>query len=114
MLSKLVTVVNWRVLKFLAGGEASLSEIARKTKTTKANTFRSLKQMEKWDIVRKNIQGKTNIYRLNLLHPKAREISELIEEDRRDDYNSRLGSIPNMLHSFLSLALKANYGGGRC
>ncbi len=111
MLSKLITSVNWRVLSFLADNEASLSEISRKTGTTKANTFRSLKGLEELDLARKTIQGKTHVYRFNFLHPEAGEILELITEERRMDYSKKFGNMPLLLHAFLSETLKEKYKG---
>ena len=96
---------------FLVNAEASLSEIARKTKTTKANTFHSLKRLENLDLVRKTVRGKTHIYRFNFLHPMAEQIIGLMMEERRVGYAKKLNNIPPILHSFLLASLKAKYKG---
>ena len=112
MLSKLITKkVDWRILNFLISEEASLSEIARKTKTTKANTFHTLKRLENIDLVRKTIHGKTHVYRFNFIHSLAKKIINIIEEEERSRYNSKLNNLPSLLHSFLSASLKKDYLG---
>ena len=69
MLSKMIKTINWRILTYLIEkGEASLSDIARETKTTKANTFYGLKDLVSLDIVRKTIKGRTHLYRFNILY----------------------------------------------
>jgi|SRR3989344_234002 len=111
MLSKIVKTINWRILSFLIEREASLSDIARGTKTTKANIFHALKELESYDIVRKTIQGRTHIYRFNFLHSRAKDILTIALEEKRDIYNKKLQNLPIIVHSFLSQALKENYGG---
>jgi len=111
MLSIVVTIIKWRILTYLINNQVSLSEIARKTNTTKANTFHSLKELEKLDIVRKIIQGRTHIYRFNFLHPKAEYILEMITEEKRVNYNKKLDNLPSILNTFLSNLLKTNYKG---
>ena len=90
MLSKIVKGINWRILTFLIEREASLSDIARETGTTKANTFHALKKLENYDILRKKIQGRTHIYRFNFLHPQARYIINLAGEEKTMMYNKKL------------------------
>ena len=111
MLSKIVTGINWRILTFLIEREASLSDIARETRTTKANTFHTLKKLEDYDIVRKTIQGRTHVYRFNFLHPQARYIINLAEEEKTITYNKKFQNLPVMIHTFLFQALKVNYKG---
>src|SRR3989344_2830856 len=112
MLSKIVKKVNWRILSFLIKkGEASLSDIARSTKTTKANVFNSLKELSGIDVIRKTIQGKTHLYRFNFLSPYSKEILSLILQEKRNEYNKNLDNLPIIIHSFLEFALKQNYQG---
>lgn len=111
MLSKIVTGVNWRILTFLIEREASLSDIARETGTTKANTFHTLKKLESYDILRKKIQGRTHIYRFNFLHTQARSIINLALEEKAMTYNKKLKNLPVIIHTFLFQALKVNYMG---
>ena len=111
MLSEIITKLNWRILKFLIKREASLSEIARQTKTTKANTSNVLKLLEKYDIVRKNIQGRTHIYRFNFLHSQSKYFIDIFNEEQREEYNKKLTNIPKLMHSFLKNALSDNYKG---
>ena len=111
MLSKIVTGINWRILAFLIERQASLSDIARETGTTKANTFHTLKKLDNYDMVRKIIQGRTHIYRFNFLHPQARDILNLAREEKAMIYNKKLQNLPIIIHTFLFQALKANYKG---
>lgn len=112
MLSKIITKVNWRIITFLIEkGEASLSEIARETKTTKANVFHSLKELAGLDCVRKTIRGKTHVYRINFLSRYAKEIDFMILEEKQEEYNKKLKNIPIIVHSFLREAMKDNYTG---
>ncbi len=100
-----------RILNFLIWGEASLSDIARETKTTKANTFNTLKRLESADIVRKDIRGKTHIYRFNLLYPNSNLFLEIMEEEKRSIYIKKLNYIPKIINLFLENLLKENYLG---
>lgn len=112
MLSKIIKKINWRILTFLIEkGEASLSDIARKTKTTKANTFYGLKDLVSLDIARKTIKGRTHIYRFNLLNSYSKNIINIIMEERQSNYNKKLNNLPIILHSFLVTSLKRNYQG---
>jgi hypothetical protein len=104
--------VNWRILTFLIEkGEASLSDIARQTKTTKANIFYGLKELSNIDIVRGTAQGKTHVYRFNFLSRYSKDIVDLILHEQQKEYNKKFGNIPIVLHSFLESALKENYIG---
>lgn len=111
MLSKLIKMVNWRVLVFLIRMESSLSGIARETRTTKANTFHSLKELEKLDMVRKTVSGRTHVYRFNFLHPEARFILDMAVEEERLSYSQKLKNLPVIIHTFLSHSLKEIYQG---
>lgn len=111
MLSKIVTGINWRILTFLIEREASLSDIARGTGTTKANTFHTLRKLESYDIVRKTIQGRTHVYRFNFLHSQAKYIINLAIEEKTITYNKKLQNLPIIIHTFLFQALKVNYNG---
>ncbi|MBL7148129.1 MAG: helix-turn-helix transcriptional regulator [Nanoarchaeota archaeon] len=112
MLSKMIKTINWRILTYLIEkGEASLSDIARETKTTKANTFYGLKDLVSLDIVRKTIKGRTHLYRFNILYPYSKNILNIIMEERQINYNKKLNNLPIILHSFLVTSLKKNYQG---
>lgn len=111
MLSNIITKVNTRILSLLIGKEASLSDIARQTKTTKANTFKALKFLENNDIVRKNIYGRSHVYRFNFLHPNSEHIINLISKEKNERYNKKLKNLPLLVHCFLENALNGNYRG---
>ena len=111
MLSKIITKLNLRIVNFLINNQANLSEIARKTNITKANTFKALKEISSLDIVRKTIIGKSHLYRFNFLHPKAKDILNIIEEKQKASYNEKLNNLPILTHSFLQNSLKQNYQG---
>lgn len=107
----MISSVGWRILGFLINQEGSLSEISRKTKTTKANTFHVLKSLRDADIVRKTVRGRTHVYRFNFLHPSSKGILNSLIDEQRDIYNQRLNSTPKLVDGFLSSALKGNYDG---
>lgn len=111
MLSKIIKKVNWRIVTFLIVKESSLSDISRGTKTTKANTFYALKELEELDFVRKIIRGRTHVYRFNFLHPQSKIIMDMYMEERRKAYNKKLGNMPIIIHSLLSHSLKKSYNG---
>ncbi len=111
MLSKIITKVNDRILSLLIRKEASLSDIARQTKTTKANTFKALKFLESHDIVRKNIYGKSHIYRFNFLNSNSEYILKSIVKEKSENYNKKLKNLPLLVHYFLENALNSNYKG---
>ena len=111
MLSSLITKeVELRIITFLITKEGSLSSIAKETKTTKANSSHALKELEKKEIVRKSILGKTHIYRFNFLHPQANQILKEREETRRKNLNLKLKNIPSLIHTFLSFSVKEYEG----
>lgn len=111
MLSQLINKLEWRILRFAIKNEASLSEIARQTKTTKANTFRVLNKLESLDLARKRIIGKAHLYKLNFLHNEAKQILNLLCEEEKEFYNKKLNNIPLSIHYFLQNLLKDNYQG---
>lgn len=111
MLSQLITRVNVRVLGILLEKEASLSEIARESNTTKANIFRSLKALEKEDLVRKEIQGRTHLYHFNYLHPQAKEIWKQFQIEKKEVYNQKMNGLPALLNSLMENMLGNSYGG---
>lgn len=111
MLSDTITRVSSRILSLLPDRKASISEIARTTKTTKANTFHTLRSLEKEDIVRKEIKGRTHLYCFNFLHYAAFNLLRLLEVEQKEKYNKKLSNTPILIHSFLAQALKNNYGG---
>ncbi|MEK6845619.1 MAG: helix-turn-helix domain-containing protein, partial [Nanoarchaeota archaeon] len=103
--------VNERVLDILLERKASLSGIARASNTTKANVFRSLKALEEKDLVRKEILGKTHLYRFNFLHHQAMEIEKQFQEERRDSYNQKMNHQPALLNYLLENMLGHKYQG---
>jgi len=111
MLSNIITKVNRRILKILLAEKASLSEIARKSKTTKANIFNSLKKLEQEDLVRKEIRGRTHLYRFNHLHSQAKELSRFFLEERKKEYNQKMEGLPALLNSLLKQIFKEKYQG---
>lgn len=111
MLSKIITKINRRILNILLEEKASLSEIARKSNTTKANVFRSLKGLETEDLVRKEIRGRTHLYRFNFLHPQAWEIRAFFLDERKIEYNQKINALPALLDSLLGNMFKKKYQG---
>ena len=111
MLSKITKKVSLRILSSLLSGEASLSALAQRTGTTKANASHTLRELEKLDVVRKVVQGKTHVYRFNALHPAAELVRNVLLETQRSVYDEKLGHTPILLHRFLSHALRGKYIG---
>ncbi|MBI3032198.1 winged helix-turn-helix transcriptional regulator [Candidatus Woesearchaeota archaeon] len=111
MLSKIITKVNERILRHLIDQKASLTEIATATKTTKANISRSLKILEKEDLIRKEIKGKTHIYRFNYFHRYANTILKLFLDDIKKKYDQKLCYKPALLNGLLKQMLNDNYVG---
>lgn len=111
MLSKILTKNNLKILISLLREEASLSDLARKTKITKARVFYSLKELKKGDIVRRKIRGKTHIYSFNFLHPQVKEILKAILLKKKTEYNTKLKALPALVDTFLSTSLKKKYQG---
>jgi predicted transcriptional regulator/predicted nucleotidyltransferase len=111
MLSQLITIVNVRILSILLERDASLSEIARESNTTKANVFRSLKVLEKEDLIRKEIRGKTHLYHFNYFHPRAKEIGKQFQVERKEAYNQKMKGLPALLNSLLENMLDNSYEG---
>ncbi len=111
MLSQIITKVNERIFGILLEGEASLSEIARDSNTSKANISRSLRMLERNDLVRKEIRGRTHLYRFNHLHSQALEIETQSQEERKRAYNQRMNGLPARLNSLLENILKDKYQG---
>jgi len=111
MLSEIITKINRRILKILLEEKASLSDIARKSKTTKANVFRSLKNLEKEDLVRKEIRGRTHLYRFNYMRPQALEVHKFFLEEKKREYNKKINALPALLDSLLKNMFKKRYQG---
>jgi DNA-binding transcriptional ArsR family regulator len=111
MLSNIITKVSERIIAHLLENEMSLSELARQSKTTKANVFMSLKKLEKEDIVRKEVRGRTHIYRFNYVHPGAYELMNFFLEKRKKDYNNTMNGLPSLLNSLFENILKGKYHG---
>jgi len=111
MLSKIITKINKRILNILLEKKASLSEIARESKTTKANIFNSLKKLENEDLVRKEVRGRTHICRFNYLHPKAKEVMRIFLEERKKEYNQKMNGLPALLNSLMENIFKKKYKG---
>lgn len=91
--------------------EASLSEIARDSNTSKANISRSLRMLERNDLVRKEIQGRTHLYRFNRLHSQTLEIEKQFLKKRKEAYNQKINGLPALLNLLLENILKDKYQG---
>ena len=111
MLSETITKLNWKIIKLLINNNLSLTEISIRTGSTKANVHYALKKLEKLDLLRKDIKGRTHIYRFNFLNKRARLFFEHYEYERRKEYNEKLNNIPNLVNTFCINALKENYQG---
>ncbi len=111
MLSETITTVAKRILGVLLEEKASLSQIARITKTTKANIFLSLKRLEKEDLVRKEVLGRTHLYRFNFLHREAGEIMSFFLNEEKEKYNQKMENLPLLLHCLLKNIFGKRYQG---
>ncbi|MAF36372.1 hypothetical protein CL622_04610, partial [archaeon] len=112
MLSDIITKkVSVRIIRILIEKKASLSEIARETDTTKANVFNSIHELEKIDIARKEIKGRTHIYRFNYLHPQAKEVLFRFIKKKQEEYITKMKGIPVLVHHTLSHMLGKKYEG---
>ncbi len=112
MLSKLITnVVGRRTIAVLLEKNASLSEISRESHTTKANVFHTLKKLEKEDIVRKSVEGRTHLYRFNFLHPEAKGIIGMFLGEEKKAYLQKMRGLPALVHFLLENMLRDKYLG---
>lgn len=111
MLSNIITNLNWAILKLLINEKISLTEISIKTGSTKANVHYALKKLEEFDLVRKEIKGRTHIFRFNFLNTQSKLFLKHYEYERRIQYNKKLNNIPNLVNIFCINALKENYQG---
>ena len=111
MLSQIVTKNQQKILAALWEGNISLSGLARKTFLTKARVFSSLKELEQEDLVRKKAEGRTHLYRLNILNGKIEERLKGILREKSTAFNQKLGGLPGIIDAFLKTVLKEKYGG---
>lgn len=112
MVSKLITnVVGRRIIGILLEKNASLSEISRESHTTKANVFHTLQELEKEDIVRKSVEGRTHLYRFNFLQPEAKRIMGLFLAETKKAYLQKMKGLPLLLHFLLENMLIDKYHG---
>lgn len=111
MLSEIGKKNNFRILAHLLEEEASLSELARRLKITKTRVFYSLKELERLDLVRKEIKGRTHIYRFNFLQAQAGEVIKIFLLEKKRDYNEKLKGLPGLVDIFLKTVLKEKYQG---
>jgi len=112
MLSMIITKkVNQRIVQILLKRRASLSEIARESNTTKANVFYALRELEKEDIIRKEIQGRTHVYRFNFLRRGAKDMMTFFLEETKNEYIQKMNGLPTLLNSMLENIFKNKYHG---
>lgn len=111
MLSEIGKKNNLRILARLLEEEASLSGLARELKITKTRAFYSLRELERLGLVRKEIKGRTHIYRFNFLQAQAKEIIKVLLLERKKEYNEKLEGLPSLVDVFLKTVLKEKYQG---
>src|SRR3989344_379135 len=112
MLSKIITKqVSRRIISVLLEKNASLSEIASISKTTKANISHTLSELEQEDIVRKEIRGRTHIYRFNFLHVNSKEVLQYFLRESQEQYMKKMNNLPKIVNNMLIQILNKNYEG---
>lgn len=112
MLLKILTKNDYRILNGLLSGESSLSGLSRQTGIFKAQMFHYLKDLEKIDLVRKEVQGKNHLHRLNFFHPQFKNLVREILLEKKIFFDEKLAGIPRLIDAFLKTVLKEKYQGG--
>ena len=115
MLSKMLTIreknIKFRILSYLYDNENNVTNIAKAIKSQKANVSRTINELRKSGLVRKEVIGRSHKYKLNLLNPSVRDLIEIIIKNRIDAFDKKLNCMPSFLNSYLNVILKNNYKG---
>ena len=112
MLAKIITKkLNYRIIDYLLDKQDIVTSIARNIKSKKANVSKALRELEKENIVLKEIIGKSHSYRFNGLHPEAKEIIKFFLINRANKLNTRLRDLPKFIDAYLRSVLKNDYLG---
>ena len=112
MLAKIITKkLNYRIIDYLLDNKDTVTSIADNINSKKANVSKTLRELEKNNLVVKKIMGRSHIYNLNYLHPESREIINFLLTNRANKLNTKLENMPRFIDSYLKVALKGNYLG---
>jgi len=112
MLVKIITKkLNYRIVDHLLDRVGTVTSIAMNIKSKKANVSKALRELEKENIVAKDIVGRSHRYRLNFFHPEAKEIIKFFLMNRANQLNSRLDNLPKFIDAYLKQALGNGYFG---
>ena len=112
MLAKIITKkLNYRIVDFLLDNEGTVTSIAQSIGSKKANVSNTVRELEEHEIVVKEVVGKSHKYRLNYLHPDAKEIVGFLLMNKSNELNSRLENLPKFVDSYLRLVLREDYSG---
>jgi len=112
MLAKIITKkLNYRIIDYILDKQDIVTSIARNIKSKKANVSKALRELEKENIVVKEIIGKSHSCRFNGLHPEAKEIIKFLLINRANELNTRLNNLPKFIDVYLRFVLKNDYLG---
>jgi len=112
MLAKIITKkLNYRIINCLLEKEDTVTSTAKNIKSKKANVSKALRELEEADIVTKEIIGRSHKYRLNYLHPEAKEIIKFLLINKANKLNAKLENLPKFIDVYLKSTLRENYKG---
>lgn len=112
MLAKIINKkLNYRIMDHLKDNEDTVTSIAKSINSKKANVSKALRELERNNIVTKEIIGKSHKYNLNYLHPESKEIINFLLINASNRLNTKLQNLPKFINAYLRLSLKENYLG---
>ncbi len=112
MLAKIITKkLNYRIIDHILDRENTVTLIARDVKSKKANVSKALRELEEKNIVVKEIIGRSHRYKLNYLHPEAKEIIRFLLVNRSNELNDKLNNLFKFIDAYLKSILKHDYTG---
>lgn len=103
--------LHYRIMDYLLDRENTVTSTAEDIKSKKANVSVALRELEKKNIVVKEIIGKSHKYGLNYLHPEAKEIIKFLLVNRANELNNKLKDLPKFINAYLKLILGQDYAG---
>lgn len=112
MLAKIITKkLHYKIMDYLLDKENTVTSTAKDIKSKKANVSATLRELEKKNIVVKEIIGRSHKYKLNYLHPEAKEIIKFLLINRANELNNKLKNLPKFINAYLKLILGQDYAG---
>lgn len=112
MLAKIITKkLNYRIIDYILNKQDTVTSISENIKSKKANVSKALRELEKENIVVKEIIGKSHSCRFNGLHPEAKGIINFLLINRANELNTRLKDLPKFIDAYLRSVLKNDYLG---